>query len=554
MIRIANGQGFWGDWLEAPVRLVEQGPIDYLALDYLAEITMSILQKQKEADPNLGYARDFPPLIARIQRRIIEREVRVIANAGGVNPVACAREVRRVAPSLKVAVVLGDDVFGRLDQFLAAGHAMKNMETGEPLTTIRDRILSANAYIGAFPLAEALAAGADVVIAGRCTDTALSLAPMIHRFGWKPDEWDKLAAGTIAGHIVECGAQCTGGNCQVDWQNIPDMANIGYPIIEAEPDGRFNITKHEGTGGRVSVDVIKEQLLYELGDPKNYITPDCVADFTTIQLKDAGPDRVQVSGIRGAARPEMLKLSIAYSYGWKAVGTLVYSAPQALDKAKAADRIVRARLQQLGLKFEEIHTEFFGVNACHGPVAVPNPDPPEVQLRIGVRGQDRNAVDRFTRELIPLVLSGPPTGTGFGDGRPPVREVVAYWPALIPRELIRDVGGGGGMKIPLSRIAHARSGDKGDTSNIGIIAFDARNYPVLVREVTAERVKHFFGEMVQGKVERYELPNLGALNFLLHEALGGGGTLSLRIDAQGKTLGAALLRMEIEAAEEELAS
>jgi len=437
MIRIANGQGFWGDWLEAPVRLVEQGPIDYLALDYLAEITMSILQKQKEADPYLGYARDFPPLISRIQRRLIERDVKVIANAGGVNPVACAREVRRLAPSLKVAVVLGDDVFSRLDEFLAAGHLMNNMDTGEPLSATRDRILSANAYIGAFPLAEALAAGADVVIAGRCTDTALSLAPMIHRFGWKPDEWDKLAAGTIAGHIVECGAQCTGGNCQVDWQTIPDMANIGYPIIEADNDGRFSITKHEGTGGRVSVDVIKEQLLYELGDPKNYITPDCVADFTSIQLKDAGPDRVQVSGIRGGKRPEMLKLSIAYSYGWKAIGTLVYSWPQAAEKAKAADRIVRERLHQLGLKFEEIYTEFLGVNACHGPVAVPNPDPPEVQLRIGVRGQDHADVDRFTREMIPLVLSGPPTGTGFGDGRPPVREVVAYWPALIPRQLIQ---------------------------------------------------------------------------------------------------------------------
>ena len=437
MIRIANGQGFWGDWLEAPVRLVEQGPIDYLALDYLAEITMSILQKQKEADPSLGYARDFPPLIARIQRRLIERDIKVIANAGGVNPIACAREVKRVAPSLKVAVVLGDDVFRRLDEFIAAGHAMKNMDTGEPLAAIRDRILSANAYIGAFPLAEALATGADVVIAGRCTDTALTLGPMIHRFEWKPDEWDRLAAGTIAGHIVECGAQCTGGNCQVDWQTIPDMADIGYPIVEAEPDGRFNITKHPGTGGRVSVDVVKEQLLYELGDPKNYITPDCVADFTSIQLKDAGPDRVQVSGIRGGPRPEMLKLSIAYSYGWKAIGTLVYSAPQALEKSKAADKIVRKRLEQLGLKFEEIYTEHFGVNACHGPVAVPNPDPPEVQLRIGVRGQDKRAVDRFTRELIPLVLSGPPTATGFGDGRPPVRDVVAYWPALIARELIR---------------------------------------------------------------------------------------------------------------------
>jgi hypothetical protein len=437
MIRIANGQGFWGDWLEAPVRLVQQGPIDYLTLDYLAEVTMSILQKQKQANPNLGYARDFPPLVARIEKLLHARGVKVVANAGGVNPIACAKEVRRLAPSLKVAVVLGDDVFARLDEFLAAGHAMQNMDTGEPLSTIRGKILSANAYIGAFPLAEALATGADVVIAGRCADAALALAPMLQRFGWKADAWDMLAAGTIAGHIVECGAQATGGNCQVDWQSILDMANIGYPIIEAEPDGTFSITKHTGTGGRVNSDVVKEQLLYELGDPKSYIVPDCVADFTTIHLKDDGPDRVRVSGIRGKPRPELLKLSISYAWGWKSIGTLVYSAPQALEKAQAADRIVRERLKQLGLQFDAIHTEFFGVNACHGPVAVPVADPPEVQVRIGVRGQGQKSIDRFTRELIPLVLSGPPTGTGYGDGRPQVREVVAFWPALIPRDLIR---------------------------------------------------------------------------------------------------------------------
>src|SRR6185503_18187843 len=256
MIRIANGQGFWGDWLEAPVRLVDEGPIDYLALDYLAEITMSILQKQKLADPNLGYARDFPPLIARIAKKIRERGVKVIANAGGVNPVACAREVVKLAPGLKVAVVLGDDVFGRIDEFLAKGYQMADMDTGQPISSIRDRIQSANAYIGAFPLAEALATGANVVIAGRSTDTALALAPMIHRFGWGDTDWDKLAAGTIAGHIVECGAQTTGGNCQVDWQNIPDMTNIGYPIIEAEPDGTFVITKHPEAGGRVQSDVV----------------------------------------------------------------------------------------------------------------------------------------------------------------------------------------------------------------------------------------------------------------------------------------------------------
>jgi hypothetical protein len=436
MIRIANGQGFWGDWLEAPVRLVDQGPIDYLALDYLAEITMSILQKQKLADPNLGYARDFPPLIARIAKKIRERGVKVIANAGGVNPIACAREVVKLAPGLKVAVVLGDDVYGRLDEFLAKGYEMRDMDTGEPIAAIRDRILSANAYIGAFPLAEALTTGADVVIAGRSTDTALALAPMVHRYGWKPDEYDKLAAGTIAGHIIECGAQCTGGNCQVDWQNIPDMANVGYPIVEAEPDGSFTVTKHPAAGGRVSSHIVKEQLLYELGDPKNYITPDCTADFTSIRLDDTGPDRVRVSGIRGGKRPPSLKLSIAYTNGWKAIGTLVYSWPQAREKARAADAIVRARLENLGLKFDEIYTEFFGIDACLGAAAPPNPDPPEVQVRIGVRGADRKAVDRFTRELIPLVLNGPPGATGFGEGRPPVREIVAYWSALVPRDEI----------------------------------------------------------------------------------------------------------------------
>lgn len=415
MIRIANGQGFWGDWLEAPVRLIEQGPIDYLALDYLAEITMSILQKQKQADPNSGYARDFPPLIGRIARQLRERNVKVIANAGGVNPTACAQAVLKAAPGLKVAVVLGDDVFDRIEEFRVKGYEMCS------------DILSANAYIGAFPLAEALDTGADVVIAGRSTDTALALAPMVHRFHWSDTDWDKLAAGTIAGHIIECGAQCTGGNSQVDWQNIPDMANIGYPIVEAEPDGSFTVTKHPQAGGRVHSDVVKEQLLYELGDPKSYITPDCVADFTTIHLEDVGPDRVRVTGIRGGPRPPTLKLSISYFAGWKATGTLVYTWPQALEKARAADDIVRQRLASLGLTFDEIHTEFFGARSV---------EPREIQLRIGVRSMDKAAVDRFTREMIPLVLNGPPGATGFGDGRPPVREIVAYWSALVPREEI----------------------------------------------------------------------------------------------------------------------
>ena len=332
---------------------------------------------------------------------------------------------------------MGDDVYDKLDALLAKGHEMKSMDTGEPLSTIRDRIQSANAYIGAFPLAEALATGADVVITGRSTDTALALAPMVHEYGWKVDDFDKLAAGTIAGHIIECGAQSTGGNCQANWKTIPDFANIGYPIVEAEPDGTFAITKHKGTGGRVSLVTVKEQLLYELGDPHNYITPDCIADFTSIQLQQTGEDRVRVTGIKGRPATATAKLSISYLHGYKAIGSLVYSWPDALEKAQVADRIVRERLAQLGLKFDEIYTEYLGVNACHGPAAPAVEQIPEVQLRIGVRGPDKKAVDRFTRELIPLVLNGPPTATGFGDGRPPVREVVAYWPALVPKDLIQ---------------------------------------------------------------------------------------------------------------------
>lgn len=437
MIRIANGQGFWGDWLEAPVRLVEQGPIDYLILDYLAEVTMSILQKQRKADPNLGYARDFPPLMARMARMLRERNVKVLANAGGINPIACAREVRRLAPNLKIAIVLGDDVLDRIDEFLAQGQEMLNIDTGEPLSKIRDKITSANAYIGAFPLAQALATGADVVITGRCADAALALAPMIHRFDWKAADWNRLSAGIIAGHIVECGAQCTGGNCIADWESIPDFANIGYPIVEAEPDGTFSITKHPGTGGRVNLETVKEQLLYEIGDPRQYITPDVIADFTSIRLAQAGPDRVRATSITGAPRTDMLKVSISYAWGWKAAGTLIYSGPQALEKARVADAVVRERLEQLDLEFDAVYTEFFGVNALHGDLAESCHEPPEVQLRIGARGVDRKAVDRFTREMIPLVLSGPPTGTGYGEGRPSVREVIAYWPALIAREMIQ---------------------------------------------------------------------------------------------------------------------
>jgi len=442
MIRIANGQGFWGDSLEAPVEQVRRGPLDYLTLDYLAEITMSILQKQRARDPRAGYARDFVEMIGRVLPDLVDRRVRVIANAGGVNPAACRDAVLEIARKqgieIKVATVAGDDIMPRLDDYLARGVALKNMETGEPLSAIRDRVQSANVYFGAFPVAEALDRGAQIVITGRVTDTGLALAPMIHEFKWKRDDWNRLAAGTIAGHTVECGAQCTGGNCQVDWESIPNMADIGYPIIEAEPDGTFCITKHAGTGGRVTVASVKEQLLYEMGDPKEYITPDCVADFTSIHLEQCGPDRVRFSGIRGAPATPFYKVSISYSAGYKAIGGLVYAWPDAYKKARAADRIVRARLEKLGLKFDAMRTEYVGANATQG-IAAAEPSPElepqlaEVMMRIGVRSNDRAAVERFTKELAPLALNGPPVVTGFGSGRPKVEEVVAYWPALIPK-------------------------------------------------------------------------------------------------------------------------
>src|SRR5579862_722669 len=442
MIRIANGQGFWGDSLEAPVEQVRRGPIDYLTLDYLAEVTMSILQKQRSRDPKLGYARDFVDMIARVLPDLKERRIRVIANAGGVNPMACRDAVREVAKrqgiAVKVATVAGDDILGRLDDLIRCGIELKSMDTGEPLSTIRPRVQSANVYFGAFPVADALAQGAQIVITGRVTDTGLALAPMIHEFQWKADDWDRLAAGTIAGHTIECGAQCTGGNCQVDWQTIPDMADVGYPIIEAEPDGTFVITKHAGTGGRVTVASVKEQLLYEMGDPHQYITPDCIADFTTIQLAQAGPDRVRFTGIRGRPATEFYKVSISYSAGFKAIGSMVYAWPDAYKKARAADGILRQRLDRLGLRFDAIRTEFLGANACHGiPAGEPTPEIEphlaEVVMRIGVRSSDRAAVDRFTKELAPLALNGPPVVTGLGGGRPRVEEIVAYWPALIPR-------------------------------------------------------------------------------------------------------------------------
>ncbi|HVB30144.1 MAG TPA: acyclic terpene utilization AtuA family protein [Gemmatimonadaceae bacterium] len=444
IVRVASGQGFWGDWLEAPRRQVEGGPVDYLMLDYLAEVTMSILQKQKERDPNMGYARDFVGAMESVLPAVIARGVRVIANAGGVNPPACAAAIRAAAGKagaagkLHVGVVTGDDLLPRLDQLMADGHALAHMETGAPLASVRDRVLSANAYIGSTPIVEALRRGANVVVTGRSTDTALTMAPLRFEFGWGDTDWNRLAAGIIAGHIIECGAQCSGGNCLHDWRSIPDLANVGYPIVEGHEDGTFVVTKHPGTGGRIDVPSVSEQLVYEMGDPHSYITPDVIADFSSIRLEQAGENRVRVFGIQGRAPTDKLKVSIAYRDGYKAVGSLVYVWPDALEKAELADRVLRERLDRLGLRFDHILTEFVGASATHGRLAGDaGRNAPEVQFRIGVRGQDRAAVERFTREIVPLVLNGPPSVTGFAAGRPKVEEIVAYWPALIDKTVVQ---------------------------------------------------------------------------------------------------------------------
>ncbi len=442
LVRIANGQGFWGDSILGPVRLLREGPLDYLTLDYLAEVTMSILQKQRSRNPEAGYATDFIRMLDRLLPEIVEKGVTVIANAGGVNPQACVEAVLEVAArhgckGLKVGRIEGDDILDRLDELRASGEELRNMDDGEALDAIRDRISSANVYLGAAPIVECLRRGAQIIVGGRLTDPSLVMAPMIHEFGWSMDDWDELASATVAGHILECGPQCTGGNFS-DWRKVPDMARIGYPIIEARPDGSFVVTKHEGTGGLVTRETVSSQLVYEMGDPSAYIGPDVVADFTSIRLDPEGPDRVRVHGVRGRPPTDTYKVSISYRDGWKASGQLVISGPDALAKARLCADIVFERAAMDGVEFPEERktVEFLGTGVCHRGIVEAPGDPPEVVLRIGVRDPDRAKVARFGMEIVPLVTSGPPGVTGFAGGRPKPQEVVGYWPALLSKDRV----------------------------------------------------------------------------------------------------------------------
>lgn len=594
IVRIANAGGYWGDDPEALYRQVTGGPIDYVTMDFLAEITMVILQRQKARSPKAGYAYDFIEQLRTALPAIVDRGVGVIVNAGGIHPAACAEAVeeicRSAGVSLPIGLVDGDDILPRLDDFESTAQRLGHMDGEREFGEIRGKVVAANVYLGARPVARALAEGARIVITGRTTDAALILAPLAHEFDWAWEDWDRMAAGIAAGHILECGAQATGGNF-TDWQRVPSMLDVGYPITEVEPDGTFVVTKHPGTGGVVNRRTVTEQLLYEIGDPRAYLTPDVSVDFTALQLTEDGTDRVRVSGARGAPPPTTLKVSMVYEHGYRAVGTALISGPNAIAKG---ERLAEMIWHRVGSEWADRRTDFIGYRACWGGAAA-EIEPNEVVFRIAVADADRAKVERFSKNVLGFALQGPP-GLGIFGGRPDVQQAFGFWPTTVPRDrivarvVLRSDGAESTCEVPmqlagagttgsapaarsgsapvdeaptrparasrvrLGTIAYARSGDKGDHANIGVAARSAAAYEFLRETLSANGVRAFYRDLLQGPVVRYEAPNLLAFNFLLHNALGGGGTLSLRVDHQGKTLAQGLLTMELDVPEDVLAS
>ncbi len=586
-IRIGNASGYWGDDPLALSRQVRGGQLDYITMDFLAEITMSIMQKQKNRDPQSGYAKDFLKMLKDVLPDLKAKGIRIITNAGGVNPQACALAIQQLAkqlgiPKLKIAVVFGDDIKENLPQMVAAGHAFRNMETGEEFAGVQDRIEAANIYFGALPVVKALEHEPDLVITGRVTDTGITLAPMIYEFGWSHSDWNSLAAGIIAGHIMECGSQACGGNF-TDWQKVPSFHNIGYPLVEMRSDGSFVVTKHENTGGLISTDTVREQLFYEMGNPKSYITPDVIADFSSIKLRDLGTNRVEVFGIRGFEPTPLYKVSMAYRDGFKNTGLIAISGPNARRKAETFADIF---WQKVGSDFADVQTEYVGWNACHQSLGGAT-EGNEILLRLGARDDDAEKLVQFAKTIPTLILGGPPGVTVVG-GVPKPAEVISYWPALLDKNAVMPrvaILGSDGVfqevpetkgclvgnfqepqqmcqtatkaSMPIKQamcengthtfldIALARSGDKGDTCNVGVIARSQEAYEFLKEFLTAQRMKDLFQELCLGKVTRYELPSLYGFNFMLENALGGGGTLTLRLDAQGKTFAQALIRQKV---------
>ncbi len=585
MIKIGNASGYWGDDPDALERQVNSGRLDYISMDFLAEITMSIMQKQKSRDPEAGYARDFIGMLERVLPKLLKDKTKIITNAGGINPQACSEAIDAMANRLglkpKIAVVYGDDILEKLGQLRAKGCAFANMETGRAFSEVEKRIEAANVYFGAAPVAEALKGDPDIIITGRVTDTGITVGPMIHEFGWSLEDWDKLASGIVAGHIIECGSQATGGNFS-DWHLVKSFHKIGYPIVEVSADGTFIVTKHPNTGGLVSVDTVREQLFYEMGSPKAYLTPDVVADFSSIKLKAAGPDRVEVSQVKGHEPTPFYKVSMAYSDGFKCIGEIAISGPNARAKAEAFAEVFWGRA---GKDFAATETEYFGLNAFHRSMGASD-EANEIILRVGARDSDQKKLRRFAK-LVPSVILGGPPGVTILGGVPKIHDIVSYWPALMPKTAIApmvagfnhgytevrecdstktgnyqakesdaqiatkatrgvaDAIGEGRGGTPLYEICLARSGDKGDTANVGVIARSKKALEFLDGFLTAQRMKDLFQELCHGRIIRYRLDNLGGFNFLLENSLGGGGTMTLRADAQGKTFAQAVLRQRV---------
>jgi acyclic terpene utilization AtuA family protein len=585
-VRIGNFSGYWGDDPEALARQISGGDLDYLTGDYLAELTMAILERQQRADARTGWAHHFVEQLRPALREIERSGVRLVVNAGGVNPSGCRDAVLRACKaegvSLPIAIVGGSDRFAGLSALRDKGVTLANADTGAPFERIAGRLLSAHAYLGARPIAEALRLGARIVITGRVTDAALALGPMIHAFGWREDDWDRLSAGMIAGHILECGAQATGG-VFTDFEDValaPEGGRIGYPIVEMEEDGVFTVTKHEESGGLVSPATVAEQLLYEIGDPRAYLSPDVTADFSAISLEEVGHHRVRVRGARGRPPPPEVKLSCIFAAGYRASAHLLVAGPRIRAKAARVEALLGRELDG----FADARVDVLGLGALPGR-APPPVEPSEAVLRFAVRDLDRAKVDRFVRVVLGLFVEAPP-GVSLLAGRPHTEEAFGFWPALIPREdAIADVEVIDGERIerarvplmripaekpappgaepqvasftasatrraPLRAIAHARSGDKGDRSNIGVCARSERAFAFLCRALTADRVRAHFGDAVHGAVTRHLIPSLQALNFVLDGALGGGGSLSLRPDPLGKAMSDALLEMELDVPEE----
>jgi len=587
-LRIGNAGGYWGDDPNALRRQVEGGHLDYITMDFLAEVTMSIMQKQRSKDANAGYARDFIKMLEPVLKTVITNKTKIITNAGGVNPLACAKAIedlgKKLGLSPKIAVVDGDDILEKIPELRKQGAKFTNMENSSSFDKVADQIESANIYFGATAVVEALRLDPDIVITGRVTDTGITVAPMMFEFDWDPRDWDKIASGMVAGHMLECGSQITGGNFS-DWETVPSFDEIGYPIVEVSPDGSFVLTKHEKSGGLVSIDTVREQLFYEMGNPKAYITPDVVVDFSSIEIAPAGKNRVKVIRVKGHAPTPFYKVSMAYRDGFKSVGSIMISGPNARAKAEKFSEIFWNRL---GSEYLEKGTEYIGWNACHRSMGHAL-DGNEILLRLGARAKDEKALQQFGKLIPSLILSGPP-GVAVIGGVPKAQEVVSYWPALMDKNLIHpqvslwadgkvienktiksvplgdfeppvddvqvalkpNLSLSDSLKhnahiedVPLYRIALARSGDKGDMANVGVLARSPKAYEFLCEYLTAQTLKNWFQELCLGKVTRYRLDRLRGLNFLLDEALGGGGTMTLRTDAQGKTFSQALLRQRV---------